>query len=66
MIMPTHQLPDETINMLPLMRRFSNLFSYARIIHSSSDHFENEPDWMIKLREKLELKLKQIVNNIEL
>lgn len=35
---------------LKLMRRFCNLYSYARIIRSVDEKHPNEPDWMTDLR----------------
>ncbi len=51
---------EETINSMPLMRRFINLFSYVRIYHCLSDSFDSEPDWMTNLRIQLANKLKSI------
>lgn len=38
---------------LKLMRRFCNIFSYARLIRCVAEKQPDEPDWMIGLREKL-------------
>lgn len=38
---------------LPLMRRFVDLFKYARLIRSLDDRFDDEPDWLTELRGKL-------------
>ena len=35
------------------MRRFVDLYAYARLIRSVAETFENEPDWLIELRKKL-------------
>ena len=45
---------------LPLMRRFCNLFSYARLLRCVSDNIQNEPDWMQKLRAALSKKMTNI------
>lgn len=54
------KLPAEMLNALPLMRRFINLYSYARLIRCTSDQFESEPEWLIYLREKLSNKIIQL------
>lgn len=43
-------LSPEALDTLPLMRRFVDLFRYARIIRSVAETFGNEPDWMTGLR----------------
>lgn len=48
-----HCYTEEMEQSRRLMRRFVNLYAYARLIRSVADTFENEPDWLIKLREKL-------------
>lgn len=42
---------------LKLMRRFCNLYSYARLIRCVAEEYPNEPDWMVRLREKLHRKI---------
>ncbi|MCI9143629.1 MAG: phosphotransferase [Lachnospiraceae bacterium] len=42
---------------LKLMRRFCNLYSYARLIRCIDEEYPNEPDWMVRLREKLQRKI---------
>ena len=39
---------------LPLMRRFSNLYGYARLIRCVAEKFADEPEWLTELRKKLE------------
>lgn len=41
-----------------LMRRFRDLYSYARLLHCTAEEYSNEPDWMARLREKLRHKMK--------
>lgn len=43
----------EALETLPLMRRFVDLYRYARIIRSVAETFDNEPEWMTGLREIL-------------
>ncbi len=47
--------PDYT-EKLKLMRRLCNLYSYARLIRCVAEECSNEPDWMVRLREKLHWK----------
>ena len=43
----------EAESLFPLMRRFVNLYRYARLIRCISDAFDDEPEWLIGLRNKL-------------
>lgn len=49
---------------LKLMRRFCNLYSYARLIRCIAEEHPDEPDWMIQLREKLHRKLVFLENSV--
>lgn len=49
---------------LPLMRRFCNLYAYARLIRSVEEKLPEEPDWMSELREKLTQKIRYIENTV--
>lgn len=49
-----HILTEEMQESYPLMRRFTNLYSYARLIRCVADKFDVEPDWMSELRIKLD------------
>ena len=49
---------------LKLMRRFCNLYSYARLIRCIDEEYPNEPDWMIRLREKLHSKIVFLENSV--
>jgi Ser/Thr protein kinase RdoA (MazF antagonist) len=46
-------LTEETVALFPLMRRFVDLYKYARLIRCLADEFDEEPDWMVWLRNKL-------------
>lgn len=48
----------EMQEIMPLMRRFVNLYGYARLIRSVAEKFEDEPDWLVELREKLNRSMK--------
>ncbi|MDE7221217.1 MAG: phosphotransferase [Oscillospiraceae bacterium] len=49
---------------LKLMRRFCNLYAYARLIHCVGEEYSNEPDWMVGLREKLRWKIELLESGI--
>lgn len=48
-----HCYTQEMEESRPLMRRFINLYGYARLIRCVAEKFADEPDWMVALREKL-------------
>lgn len=50
-------LEPHYVEKLKLMRRFINLYSYARLIRCAAEAYPNEPDWMSALREKLRWKI---------
>ena len=49
---------------LKLMRRFCNLYSYARLIRCVAEEYSNEPDWMVALREKLHWKIELLESGV--
>ena len=55
--------PDYT-EKLKLMRRFCNLYSYARLIRCVAEEYSNEPDWMVALREKLHWKIRLLESGV--
>lgn len=50
---------QEMEDSLVLMRRFIDLYGYARLIRCVSEHFRTEPEWLIKLRLKLNRTIEQ-------
>lgn len=50
---------------LPLMRRFCNLYAYARLIRCMAEILPEEPEWMGMLRGRLEMKRKYLESIIE-
>lgn len=52
------ELSDEMISLLPACRRFANLYGYVRILRSAKEKWENEPEWLVSLREKLNKAMK--------
>lgn len=49
---------DEMEAARPVLRRFIDLYAYARILRSVAETFESETDWMVGLRLRLGEKLK--------
>ncbi|MBL4934503.1 phosphotransferase [Clostridium sp. YIM B02515] len=49
-----YAVSDEMLELLPVFRRYVNLFGYVRILRSAEEKWNNEPDWMESLRIKLE------------
>lgn len=48
-----YAISDEMLKLLPIFRRYVNLYGYVRILRSMEEKWDNEPDWMINLRIKL-------------
>lgn len=48
----SYSLPEEGPS-LEACRRFANLYGYVRILRSTAERWEHEPDWLIGLRERL-------------
>lgn len=48
----------------PLMRRFCNLYSYARLIRSIAVNVSNEPNWLFELRKKLDSNIRKLETNM--
>jgi Ser/Thr protein kinase RdoA (MazF antagonist) len=49
-----YAISDEMLKLLPIFRRYVNLYGYVRILRSVEEKWNNEPDWMINLRIKLD------------
>lgn len=54
------EMDDQLLAMRPIFRRFAGLFQYTRIAQAIQEHWENEPAWMVELREKLKRKMDEI------
>lgn len=48
----------------PIMRRFGTLHSYAKLIRSVAEKQEDEPEWMLQLRAKLDAAIKRKAGEI--
>jgi Ser/Thr protein kinase RdoA (MazF antagonist) len=44
---------DSMLAIMPVFRRYVNLLGYVRILRSIKEQWNNEPDWMVRLRQKL-------------
>ena len=44
---------DSMLELMPVFRRYANLKGYARIVRSTEEKWNHEPDWMVELRKKL-------------
>lgn len=55
-------ISDEMLAFLPLFRRFIDLYSYTRILHSTGElELDNEPDWLRRIAGKLNRKKDSIL-----
>ena len=57
-------LEPDYVEKLKLMRRFCNLYSYARLIRCVAEEYSSEPDWMARLREKLHRKIELLESGV--
>lgn len=46
------------------MRRFRALYSYARLLHSLPEKPEPEPEWMLRLVKRLEMRRDELERSI--
>jgi Ser/Thr protein kinase RdoA (MazF antagonist) len=53
-----YTVTEEMLTLLPVFRRFANLYNYARVLRSSADTWDNEPEWLVNLRVKLSNSIK--------
>ena len=51
-------IDDDLLAAMPVLRRFANLYRYTRTRRSLQEHWDNEPGWMVELRQKLAVVLK--------
>lgn len=52
------EVSDDMLSIMPVFRRFANLYGYARILRLTAEKWQNEPEWMVKLREYLKQPLR--------
>ena len=46
-------ITDEMLGLLPVFKRYANLYGYVRVLRSTYEKVDNEPDWMRDLRSRL-------------
>jgi Ser/Thr protein kinase RdoA (MazF antagonist) len=51
---------EQLLAIKPIFRRFAGLYQYVRIARAMHEELENEPAWMVELREKLKRKMTEI------
>lgn len=56
--------PLELMEYLPLFKRFAKLYQYARITIALNESWNNEPEWMERLRKYLNERLIEISNSL--
>ena len=59
-------LTAQELETQPLMRRFVNLYAYARLIRCVAERPDSEPDWMLGLRRYLEEKIARLEASFKL
>lgn len=57
-------LEPELDEKLRLMRRFCDLYSYARLLRSTAEQQPHEPDWMVELRAKLQGEIARLESGV--
>lgn len=48
-----YEYSNDLETLLPVFRRFANLYGYVRIMKSSEEKWDHEPEWLTNLRKKL-------------
>jgi Ser/Thr protein kinase RdoA (MazF antagonist) len=51
-------LEEDMLARLPAFRRFVNLYGYTRMLRSVQETWDNEPEWMRELRDKLAMAMR--------
>lgn len=49
-----HSISDDMLKLLPVFRRYADLYGYVRVLRSVKEKWNNEPEWMVGLRARLE------------
>ena len=60
-----HAFTEEMEMSMPLMRRFINLYSYARLRHCLSEPVSEKPEWMMRLETRLRSKLHYLESTMD-
>ncbi len=59
------ELPENYREILPVMRRFCNIYAYARLVRCVAEKPVNQPEWMIGLAERLTQKMQSIEKGVK-
>ena len=59
-----YQIFEEEIKLFPVFRRFDNLRQYINLKDVVEETWDNEPEWMVNLRENLNNIIMEIGNNL--
>ncbi|MDO9086050.1 MAG: hypothetical protein Q7U53_07585 [Anaerolineaceae bacterium] len=65
MVTVVYIIDEDVFKQLPLFRRFAKLYQFTRVARAIEERFDNEPDWMVGLRERLESLLTEPRLNFE-
>lgn len=49
-----YDIPDNLESMLPVFRRFANLYGYVRVLRAVTEKWDHEPEWLVSLRGALD------------
>lgn len=60
-----YSVSESMLNLLPVFRRYADLYGYVRITRSMKEKWDNEPEWLVNLRIKLEDALNRKKRNFE-
>lgn len=60
-----YEITDEMLSIQPIFRRFANLYSYTRVLRACEEVWNNEPEWLIDLRIKLNNVMKNAAMNFD-
>ena len=60
-----HAFTEEMEMSMPLMRRFINLYSYARLRHCLSEPVSAKPEWMMHLEKRLRSKMRYLESRMD-
>jgi Ser/Thr protein kinase RdoA (MazF antagonist) len=52
-----YKISDAVVSMFPVFRRFADLYGYVRVLRSVQEKWNNEPEWLEKLRIRLSNKM---------
>ncbi|MEG1254997.1 phosphotransferase [Clostridium sp.] len=45
-----YSISDDMLKLLPMFRRYANLYGYVRVLRSIKEKWNNEPEWLVNLR----------------